>query len=105
MKLRLITGLGLALAVASVAYASTVQVTQSGKKFSERRITLQVGDAIEFKNDDKRVHNVHSTTPGHEFDLGAQEPGSQQRHVFSTTGKVKIRCAIHPRMKMTVTIK
>jgi plastocyanin len=60
---------------------------------------------VTFVNDDDNVHNVYSATPGQEFDLGAQQPGTAGSHVFATSGEVKVRCAIHPRMRLTVTVE
>ena len=81
-----------------------VEVFQNGKAFSERSVSVAAGDAVTFVNDDKNVHNVYSSTPGSEFDLGAQKPGASDAHVFTTPGEVKVRCAIHPRMRLTVNV-
>ena len=101
----------LALAVAGAALAAgawgaaSVEVFQKGKAFSERSVTIAAGEAIAFVNDDDNVHNVYSATEGHEFDLGAQRPGDVGEHVFPTPGEVQVRCAIHPRMRMSVTVE
>lgn len=87
------------------AFAQDNTITQAGKKFSERRITIAVGEAIIFVNDDKTTHNVHSTTSGQEFDLGAQAPGETSTHVFDKPGTAKVRCAIHPKMKIDVIVE
>jgi len=102
--LKLFVCVGL-LAIASAAWAQTLSITQAGKKFSEKRVTIKVGESLEFVNDDGNVHNVHSSTEGHEFDLGAQKPNETSTHTFTKPGKVKVRCAIHPRMKMIVTVE
>ena len=94
-----------ALLAAAPAIAEDHVITQSGKKFSERRITITVGDTVTFVNDDGTTHNVHSSSEGHEFDLGAQAPGSSTRHAFMAPGKAKVRCAIHPKMKIDVTVE
>lgn len=90
---------------ASTAHAETFVVVQADKKFSERSLTIKVGDTIEFVNEDTHVHNIHSATSGFEFDLGAQATGQTLSIVFDTAGKLKIRCAIHPRMKMKITVE
>ena len=90
----------------SGAYAASGHVvTQSGKKFSVKKMTVSVGDVITFVNDDKMVHNIHTLTPGFEFDLGAQKPGEKSEVSFSQPGKLKVRCAIHPKMKIKVTVE
>ena len=93
------------LLTVSSASAEEHVVTQAGKEFSERRLTIAVGDSITFMNDDSTTHNVHSSTEGHEFDLGAQAPGESASQVFTTAGKAKVRCAIHPKMKIDVTVE
>ena len=94
-----------ALAAAAAFSAPTVEIFQKGKAFSERSVTIAAGEAIAFVNDDDHVHNVYSSTSGHAFDLGAQKPGDVGEHVFPTPGEVKVRCAIHPRMRLTVNVE
>ena len=92
--------------ILGVAYAASGHVvSQAGKKFSEKRLTVKVGEMITFVNDDKVVHNVHSLTKGFEFDLGAQKPGESADVSFSAAGKLKARCAIHPKMKINIKVQ
>jgi plastocyanin len=91
--------------LASVAVAEDVVVSQKDKAFSEKKISVKVGDTISFVNDDDITHNVYSRSKGHKFDIGAQRPGTSVSHQFSAPGKVKVRCAIHPRMKLTVNVE
>ena len=97
--------LGGAWLAASAVLADPVVVTQKGKAFSAKQVTLKVGDAISFVNDDDITHNVYSRSRGHKFDIGAQRPGTAISHQFTAPGKVKVRCAIHPRMKLTVNVE
>ena len=97
--------LGGASLLTSVAVAEDVVITQKGKAFSEKKVSLKVGDTISFVNDDDITHNVYSRSKGHKFDIGAQRPGTSVAHKFTAPGKVKVRCAIHPRMKLTVTVE
>ncbi len=93
------------LFVSTSAMAAEIVITQSDSKFSEKKVTLKAGDSIKFVNEDEVAHNVHSTTDGHEFDTGSMQPGSDFAQTFAAAGKVKIRCAIHPKMKMTVMVE
>ena len=93
------------LFAAGPAMAEDHTITQADKKFSERRITISAGESITFVNDDGTTHNVHSTTAGHEFDLGAQAPGESSTHIFNSAGTAKVRCAIHPKMKIDVIVE
>ena len=94
----------LTMAVAT-ANASEVVVDQQNKEFSEKSIHIKVGDSIRFVNKDDIVHDVHSDSDGNTFDLGAQQPGVETSHTFDKPGTVKVRCAIHPKMKLEVVVE
>ena len=100
------------LAAAAVLVATTVwlqaashPVTQKGKVFAPGTITVKVGDAVTFKNDDDVTHNAFSTSKGNEFNAKAQTPGSSADVVFKTKGKVMVKCAFHPAMSLTVNVE
>lgn len=90
---------------ATAAAAADVTVSQKDKAFSEKEVTIEAGDSIIFVNDDKMTHNVYSRSKGNKFDSGAQAPNASMTQTFSSPGKVKVRCAIHPRMKLTVNVE
>ena len=90
---------------ATAAAAEDVIVTQQDKAFSEEEVTIKAGDSITFVNNDTTTHNVYSRSKGNQFDSGAQGPNESMTQVFSSPGKVKVRCAIHPRMKLTVNVE
>lgn len=89
---------------ALTAFAAEQTITQKDKQFSQSAVTIKKGDALVFENDDDVVHNIMSTTPGSEFNLGALQPGSKASQVFSKAGEFSIICAIHPRMKLAVKV-
>jgi len=93
------------LALTPVAHATEVVVDQQNKEFSQKSVTIKAGDTLKFVNKDDIVHEVHSSTDGYDFDLGAQKPGSDTSYTFDRPGKVKVRCAIHPKMKLEVTVE
>jgi len=90
---------------ASSAAAEGVIVSQKDKAFSEKEVTIKAGDSITFVNEDTVTHNTYSRSKGNKFDSGAQAPDSSMTQTFSAPGKVKVRCAIHPRMKLTVHVE
>ena len=103
------TGFSIAVAsafLAGVAVASAADNTirQKGKVFSESEITVKRGDELLFLNDDNIAHNVLSITAGNRFDLGLLNPGELRPVKFDSVGDVKVICAIHPTMKMTVKV-
>ena len=79
-------------------------IRQQGRLFSIDSVTIKAGGSLTFLNDDNVPHNIASISKGNEFNLGSQAPGSSTPVVFNEIGDVAVICAIHPRMKMTVTI-
>jgi plastocyanin len=99
----------LAVALVAVAVPARAQqryeVTQRDKKFGPSKLTVQRGDTVVFTNNDPVVHNVFSETPGFEFNLKRQAPGASAATTFRREGVAEVRCAIHPSMKLTITVK
>ena len=96
---------GLALAGGfTVAFAAQQVISQKGKAFSESAVTIKKGDTVMFVNDDNIDHNILSATVGNEFNLGSQAPGTSESVTFKNAGVVNVICAIHPRMKLAVTV-
>lgn len=95
----------LALA-APVAEADEIAVGQKDKQFSMATATLKPGDKIKFVNDDTVAHNVLATDPSDATtNSGVQSPGESTVVAFDKPGTYQIECGIHPKMKMTVTVK
>ncbi len=89
-------------AVAALAAEKTIN--QKGKVFSVTDVTIKKGDTLVFVNDDNVAHNIFSTSPGNDFNLGSQAPGTSVPVTFDKAGEVDILCAIHPLMKMKVNV-
>jgi plastocyanin len=87
------------------ALAAKEVVHQQGRAFSVASVTIKKGEALTFLNDDSVPHNIMSTSKGNEFNLGSQQPGMSTDVTFSEAGEAQVICAIHPRMKMTVTVQ
>ena len=81
-----------------------VVVAQKNKAFSTAALTIHVGDKVSFRNDDAFVHNVFSLTDEMPFDLGTAPQGQAKSIAFTKPGKFEIECAIHPEMKLIVTV-
>jgi len=88
----------------AAALAAERSIMQKGKVFSESAITVKKGDVVVFVNDDTVTHNVMSTDPGNEFNIGSQSPGVSTPVTFDKAGEFTILCAIHPRMKLIVKV-
>ena len=88
----------------TVAIAAEQTIHQKGRVFSADTVAVKKGDKVVFLNDDTVPHNIMSTSKGNEFNLGSVAPGTSIPVAFDNSGTVAVICAIHPRMKMTVTV-
>ncbi len=90
-------------AAAALALANQHTIVQKGKQFSQVSLSVGQGDSVLFKNDDKVAHNLFTTSNGYSLNE-VQKPGDSSTVVFDKKGTVVIRCAIHPKMKLTVKV-
>lgn len=95
--------------VALVASATTLLagehiVDQKDKTFSAATLIIKPGDTIVFKNSDTVAHNMFSNSLQNAFSVAIQKPGESCPIVFNTEGVTEVRCAIHPKMKIVVTV-
>jgi plastocyanin len=91
---------------AVTAWAKEVAVTQSNTSFNMDNLTVNAGDTIVFENKDNKTHNIQVvSSDGSVDDKGLQKPGQDVKTTLTAKGEYKIRCAIHPKMKMVVTVK
>jgi plastocyanin len=77
-------------------------VMQKDFAFSTKEVRVRAGERIVFINADPVPHNVYSLTKGLEFEIRSQLPGKSDTVPFPSTGTAEVRCAIHPKMKLTV---
>ena len=90
---------GAALAQAQPA----ATVGQRDKVFSQEQVTLRARQAVRFNNDDTVAHNVMVREPGGTTRAAVlQRPGEHTDVGFDLPGEYDVRCAIHPRMRLTV---
>jgi plastocyanin len=81
------------------------EIHQKGRLFSPGALTVKSGDVVVFQNDDKVTHHVYSPTKGQEFELETVAPGDKASHTFKKTGRVDVRCGLHPGMRLVVTVE
>ena len=89
----------------AAAQAADVTVGQSHSNFDVTGLTLQVGDAVIFRNNDNYAHDIEIVNGGETDDRGLQKPGQDIKYTFSKAGVYEIRCALHPKMGMIVTVR
>jgi plastocyanin len=104
------------MATASVSSAKEILIIQKGKQFLEAEtgkpvavLEVNLKDVIKFKNDDEITHNIYSISKGNEFELKVQKPGETGEVIVDPKrhrpGKMQVECAIHPNMKLDVSVK
>lgn len=107
MKRKLLTA-ALLGGVAFVVWAETAgetKINQKNREFSSAEITIKPGEKVVFQNEDEVTHNVFSTSKANAFTIKVQKPGESSTVDFNEEGTTEVRCAIHPKMKLTVTVK
>lgn len=80
-------------------------VDQKDKEFSVTEITVKPGENVVFMNSDSVTHNVFSNSKVNAFTIKVQKPGESSTIAFKEEGVTEVRCAIHPKMKLVVTVK
>jgi plastocyanin len=92
--------------LAAAASAKTMSIVQRGLALSPTSATLTKGDVLSFTNDDDVIHNIHIFGPGADdsVDLGLQKPGKNLSYKFDKPGSYRVRCNIHPSVKMSVVV-
>ena len=87
-----------------VKAAQVITVTQIGRAFSLSELTVRRGDVVRFVNADRFLHQVSVSGSGTNVVSDEQEPGKSLDVTFDKTGLFKVRCEIHPKMLLTVTV-
>lgn len=95
----------IALLIGATSFAADHVIDQKDRSFSQTELTIKPGDTITFKNSDEITHNVFSVTKGLEFDIRRQAPGGSSTVPFDKEGVAEVRCSIHPKMKLLVSVR
>jgi plastocyanin len=82
-----------------------LMVDQKDKQFHPQKLKVKAGDSVKFVNSDSYFHNVFSLSDAKTFDLGSYPQGQSRSVKFDTPGVIEVECAIHPGMKMTITVE
>ena len=104
-KILLLSALSI-LAFTSTASAAEVIITQTNQQFSEDTLKIKAGDTILFKNTDTVTHNIQIiNADGDTDDKGLQKPGETIKATITKPGEYKVRCGIHPGMKIKISVE
>jgi plastocyanin len=93
------------LLVTTALAADPVTVGQQGLRFSTAELTVAKDQIVIFINNDTTTHNIKVVGEGLSVNGGLQSPGAEFRVPFMKAGTFTVSCGIHPKMKMTVTVK
>ena len=81
-----------------VGVSVALMVKQQGLQFEPRVQVAQVGQPIQFSNQDGETHNVHSATPGVTFSW-SMSPNATQKFIPDQPGLVRLVCDVHSHMR------
>ena len=91
-------------AVDAATGARAIEILQKRRSFGKSAIAISAGDTLIFVNNDPYAHNVYARQPKDWLDLGILEEGDRRDALFDVPGVYDIRCRIHPKMRLTVTV-
>lgn len=99
------TGLGIVAGFAAAFAAQSHSVGQAALAFSTDALTVAAGDSVVFANEDRTAHNV--LVSDWSTDSGIIRPGDSYALAVpaDASGVFEVRCAIHPRMVLTLTVE
>jgi plastocyanin len=90
----------------AAAQSAAPVIGQKNKLFSQETVSLKAGGSLHFVNDDSVAHNITVREPGGSNRAGTlQRPGEETDVAFTQAGEHEVRCAIHPKMRMAVTVQ
>lgn len=96
----------LSLGLVSVAAArQTHTVAQKNRAFVVKELAIAAGDVVEFRNEDEFIHQIFVKSSNFNFDSEESYPGSKIDVTFSTVGVFEVQCHIHPKKRMTVSVR
>ena len=101
----LLLGIGL-LALGEVAIAAqSYRISQKGRAFNLKEITIALGDTVLFGNDDDFIHQIYVKSDNFNVDTAESYPGNSMPVMFTKRGTFEVHCHIHPKMGLVVTVK
>jgi plastocyanin len=90
----------------SLAFAKSFHdVSQKGCAFNLKELTVERGDTVRFNNDDEFIHQIFIDSRAFKFDSAESDPGNVIPVDFTTAGVYEVKCHIHPKMLLMVTVQ
>jgi plastocyanin len=99
------TGIGIVGGLAVAYAAQSHAVSQAALNFAVGELSVAAGDTIDFTNEDRTAHNV--IVADWSTDSGLMRPGDAYTLEVPSdaAGTFEVRCAIHPRMVISLTVE
>ncbi|HUK59224.1 MAG TPA: plastocyanin/azurin family copper-binding protein [Stellaceae bacterium] len=101
----MVVGIAVVLPARVVPAGGSTTVSQKDRAFAPNELTVTPGAVVHIVNDDNVTHHVYVDSPQMKFDSGEQPIGATVDLQFDQKGTFQVRCAIHPTMRLTVTVK
>jgi plastocyanin len=106
---RLASGALVALALVALAAgtraAAGFRISQHDRMFNRATLAIAPGDVVHFDNNDEFIHQIYIESPDFNFDSAESYPGDTIDVTFTKQGVFDVRCHIHPKMLLEVTVK
>lgn len=80
-------------------------ISQKKRTYAPGAVTIDAGDTVRIVNDDIFLHHAFVDDPALQYDSGSMEKGETRDIQFTQPGAYQVRCAIHPRMRLDVTVE
>ena len=84
---------------------SDIVISQKKRQYNPGKVTIKAGQSLKIINDDIFLHHAFVDSDKMEFDSGSMEEGESATVEFDTPGQYQVKCAIHPKMNLDVTVQ
>ncbi len=84
---------------------SEIVISQKKRTYAPGKVTIQAGQSLKIINDDIFLHHAFVDSDEMDFDSGSMEEGESRTVQFNKTGTYQVKCAIHPKMNLDVTVE
>jgi plastocyanin len=95
----------MAIVLPAALGANVIDISQKNRKFHPDAVTITRGTVLHIVNDDRVTHHVYVDSPYMKFDSGEEPIGASVDLPFDRVGTFNVLCAIHPTMRLVVTVK
>ena len=89
---------------AQSASDNVMTISQKSRTYAPAAVTIKAGETLRIVNDDIFLHHAFVDSENLKYDSGSMEEGETRDITFKTRGEYQVKCAIHPRMNLNVTV-